>query len=352
MAKNGPNGTVYDTGVSASLSQANNWTYTFENLARYTANDEEIIYSIAEVAVSGYSSAIGLPAVDNAGNYSFTVTNTKLVNVTVRKVWVDGDTVTHPNVVIKLMAQNGPDATPYDTGTSVTLPYNGSWTYTFENLARTTAAGVEIIYSIQEEAVTGYDSVISGPTMDESGNYSFTVTNTPKYDLVVEKRDKASASTILPGAQFDLYLEVPSGTDGAVVIPNAGSGATYGIKQNTAAYATDSKGRITLAGLLPGTYWLVETVVPTGYYAPTTAFGFTLGTDGALSALTNSELMRLGDKNGIDLIILNQKGYELPDAGGPGTRTVTWLGIALMALSSIMYMAGRSKKRERGAGRS
>ena len=62
-----------DTGKTVTLSDANSWTDTFSGLDKYNADGTEIIYSVKEDEVSGYTSEVTGDATTG-----FTVTNTEV----------------------------------------------------------------------------------------------------------------------------------------------------------------------------------------------------------------------------------------------------------------------------------
>ena len=93
-------------GYTASLSQSNNWTWTFEDQPRVTAEGAAINYTVEEEYITGFRGTVSGP-VDNA----FTITNTPYtpvtVNIPVRKVVV-GDPDKAETFTFKLTpVQNG-----------------------------------------------------------------------------------------------------------------------------------------------------------------------------------------------------------------------------------------------------
>ena len=62
-----------DTGKTVTLSDANSWTGTFSSLDKYKADGTEIIYSVKEDEVSGYTSEVTGDATTG-----FTITNTEV----------------------------------------------------------------------------------------------------------------------------------------------------------------------------------------------------------------------------------------------------------------------------------
>ena len=62
-----------DTGKTVTLSDSNSWTDTFSGLAKYKTDGTEIVYSVKEDEVSGYTSKITGDATTG-----FTITNTEV----------------------------------------------------------------------------------------------------------------------------------------------------------------------------------------------------------------------------------------------------------------------------------
>ena len=138
-----------------------NWTYRFDNLPKYE-NGREIVYTVTEDAVSGYSTEIS--GYDITNRYTPGKTS-----VTVTKDWEDQndqDGKRPDGVKVQLYA----DGTA--SGDPVTLNASGKWTYTWEGLAEM-SAGKPIQYTVQEVTVPdGYSSSVSGNVRD-----GFTIIN-------------------------------------------------------------------------------------------------------------------------------------------------------------------------------
>ena len=153
------NGQVVDTQV---VSEKESWIYTFENLPKFEAG-EEIIYTVVENEVPGYS------ATYSKDNYNITNSYTpETINIKVSKSWVDNndaDGIRPTKVTIYLYA-NGEK-----TGDKLVLTKDEKWTGSFTDLPKY-EDGKEIKYTIAEKDVKGYNAVIKG----SAGN-GFTVTN-------------------------------------------------------------------------------------------------------------------------------------------------------------------------------
>ena len=151
------NGKQYESMV---VTADDDWTWSLGNLPKYE-NGEEIIYSVVETAVDGYTTEYD--GYDVINTY-----NAEKTSITVVKAWVDNNNAenTRPGkVTIKLFADGK------DTGKTLTLNADNQWTGSFTELEKY-ADGKLVAYTVQEEAVDGYNTVITG-----SMEKGFTVTN-------------------------------------------------------------------------------------------------------------------------------------------------------------------------------
>ncbi|MGL6198043.1 MAG: Cna B-type domain-containing protein [Lachnospiraceae bacterium] len=157
------NGSNY--GDVVTLSEENNWSYTWSDLPKYE-NKEEIIYSVVEVET---------PA-DYAVTYTekdgtFTITNSYTpgeVSKTVSKNWNDsGNKEDSRPANIKVQLYAGGEK----YGDEVTLDKSNNWAYTWNNLPEY-ASGESVVYTVKEiDVPDGYKVSYSEDT--------FTITNTP-----------------------------------------------------------------------------------------------------------------------------------------------------------------------------
>ena len=125
-------------------------------------------YIITETkAPTGY--AIADPVTAEADNSTVTVTDKKAtVEVTGTKTWADNDDQDgkRPDSITVNLLANG---TVVDTKT---VTADDNWTYTFSDLDQYDADGNEIAYTVSEEMVDGYTTVVDG--------YNITNTHTPE----------------------------------------------------------------------------------------------------------------------------------------------------------------------------
>jgi len=149
------------------VSAENGWKFSFENLPKYE-NGNLITYTITEDAVDGYTTSIS----------GFNVTNTynpEKTNVSGTKTWDDNDNQygkRPESIVINLLA----DGTVIKT---VTVTAESGWTFSFTDLPKY-KDGALITYTVTEDAVDGYVTVING----------FNVTNT--YVMIPQTGDNTN----------------------------------------------------------------------------------------------------------------------------------------------------------------
>ena len=163
---------------TATLSDSNNWTYTWEDLDRMNLSTrQKIVYTVEEVQVTDYTSDISDPVIieqetetDFVSTWSFDVTNSHTpeeTEATVKKVWDDADN------------QDGKRPASLDvtlnTGKTVTLNEGNSWTATVTGLPKY-ANGQEIKYSWTEgslpEGYTMTSNTTSGTITTITNSYT------------------------------------------------------------------------------------------------------------------------------------------------------------------------------------
>ena len=168
----GSNGKVYQHIVTDKDSFAT----VFEDVPKFFDEGKEVVYTVTQNEVDGYTTNVA-----NTDKYTFQITNThepeKLAK-TVTKVWDDSNNQDglRPNTL--RIALTGTDGTYIEKSLSAA----NNWTETFEGLYKYFKEGTLIQYTIDEEAVGGYEKEIS-----EKDNL-ITITNThapEKLDLIV-----------------------------------------------------------------------------------------------------------------------------------------------------------------------
>jgi hypothetical protein len=154
---------------NATVTAKDKWSWSFDNLLKYHENGVEIEYQVTEDAIDGYSTDVEV-GVDDP--YRTTITNSYTPGKTslmVAKAWDDEGNMdgSRPGAVTMRLLANGKD-----TGKTLKLTAKNNWTGTFGNLD-IYKGGKRIAYSVEEEAVSGYESTLTGDA--EEG---FTVVNT------------------------------------------------------------------------------------------------------------------------------------------------------------------------------
>ena len=165
-----------ETGANVgtqTLSNTNNWTYTFENLRKYNDRGEEIKYTVDEREVNAGELYFYTKTIDND---TYTITNTftvpeEKISITANKVWEDNDNSARkrPTSVI-LQIKNGEEVVQSKPVTNAT-----GWSCEFTDLAKYDSLGNEIKYTIDEQEANADDLKFYEKTID---NNTYTVTNT------------------------------------------------------------------------------------------------------------------------------------------------------------------------------
>ncbi|MGE6365817.1 Cna B-type domain-containing protein, partial [Bacillus paramycoides] len=139
------NGKVVDT---KEVTAATNWKYTFEKLQAYDANGVAYKYEVKEQPVAGYESKVN----------GYDITNTKVGKTKVEgtKTWNDDNAKDRPEMIKVDLLQNGTVITTQEVS-KVT-----DWKYEFKDLAAYDAEGKAYKYEVKEQAVSGYESKVSG----------------------------------------------------------------------------------------------------------------------------------------------------------------------------------------------
>lgn len=136
-----------------SVSAAENWTVTFENLPKNQNHGQNIQYTVSEAFVSGYTEAI----TQNGDNYTITNTHTPASSeFFVTKIWKDNgnnDGMRPDEITI---TAHGSDGRSY----TEKLNADNQWSVMFSNLPKY-ADGKVIEYSLTEESVPGYASSVT-----------------------------------------------------------------------------------------------------------------------------------------------------------------------------------------------
>lgn len=136
-----------------SVTAAENWTVTFENLPKNQNHGQNIQYTVSEAFVSGYTEAI----TQNGDNYTITNTHTPASSeFFVTKIWKDNGNNDGMRPDEIAVTAHGSDGRSY----TEKLNADNQWSVMFSNLPKY-ADGKVIEYSLTEESVPGYTSSIT-----------------------------------------------------------------------------------------------------------------------------------------------------------------------------------------------
>lgn len=137
------------------VTAANGWNYESNPLPKYAAG-QEIAYTVAEEAVSGYTSKVD--------GYNITNSYTpETVKISGQKVWDDAENQDGKRPAsVKVKILNGDTVVDEQNVTSA-----NEWKYESKALPKY-AAGQEITYTVSEEAVPGYTSKVDGYNITNS----------------------------------------------------------------------------------------------------------------------------------------------------------------------------------------
>ena len=137
------------------VTAANGWKYESNPLPKY-ASGQEIAYTVAEEAVSGYTSKVD--------GYNITNSYTpETVKISGQKKWEDADNQDGKRPAsVKVKILNGDTVVDEQNVTSA-----NDWKYESKALPKY-AAGQEITYTVSEEAVPGYTSKVDGYNITNS----------------------------------------------------------------------------------------------------------------------------------------------------------------------------------------
>lgn len=148
-------------GAETVSEEAGKWDMIFTNIPKLDNDDRPYRYMVKEKALEGYSSKV-------SGNQTsgFEIVNIPGISLSVEKKWIGEST---NQVEIKLLADGA-------TKAKFTLTEAEGWKHSFENLPKFDANdGHEIVYTVEESAISGYISAISG---DATNGYIVTNTKT------------------------------------------------------------------------------------------------------------------------------------------------------------------------------
>ena len=162
------------TEVTSKIVTANdNWSWSFTGLDKYNSGTE-IVYTISEDTVADYTTVVD--------GYNITNTHTpEKISISGSKTWDDADNQDGKrpeSITVRLFAD----------GTEViskTVTANDNWSWSFTDLDKYNS-GTEIVYTISEDTVADYTTVVDG--------YNITNTHTPEKTTITGSKTWDDAS--------------------------------------------------------------------------------------------------------------------------------------------------------------
>ena len=253
------------SGQQLVLSDANGWNGTFENLDKYDSDNVLIDYTVKEVTdLSGYQSVV------SGSDNNYTITNThvpEVINLSGTKTWDDNnnqDGIRPESIFVHLLA-NG-----VDTGQTKEVSQTDNWTYQFENLPKY-QNGQEIVYTVSEDSVGGYETIISGFNITNSHTPETTeVSGTKTWndnDDQDGKRPDSSTVNLLANGTKVASQEVTADTNWTYTFSNLakyanGSAITYTVTEDSVDnYTTTINGYDITNSYTPGKTSLTVTKI-------------------------------------------------------------------------------------------
>lgn len=132
---------------SKTITEDDEWKWSFTDLDKYDGNNK-IEYTITEDNIEGYSSKVD----------GYSVINTQETSIQGTKTWNDNDNkegIRPESITINLLS-NGTKIK------SKVITAEDKWEYSFNDLLKYDENGNEIIYTITEDKVDGYETKIDG----------------------------------------------------------------------------------------------------------------------------------------------------------------------------------------------
>lgn len=194
---------------------------------------------------------------------------------------------------------------------------------------------------------TVYLEYSNNPGTDGTGKSNPDESKVYTYDIDIFKFYKdGETEKELPNATFKLTASEDSTSTAIELVKEEGTDLVYHVKGNNEADAvstvtTGADGKITIKGLKAGTYYLHETIAPTGYNKLKKPIKIEITVNNDYTAPSYKVDGTTQDNNTIK--VKNVKGVMLPETGSIGTIGLTALGVAVVLLG---VFAPRKKKKE------
>ena len=142
------------TGKSVETTAEKGWKYSFKNLSHYDENGKEIIYTVVESGIEGYSTTYEKYDIINTPDEE-----PETVDISGTKTWKDNDNEDgiRPTKVKVTLYRNG-----VATDKTYTMTKENGWKYSFTNLPKYDSDKKEYAYTVVEEVIEGYTVIYNG----------------------------------------------------------------------------------------------------------------------------------------------------------------------------------------------
>jgi fimbrial isopeptide formation D2 family protein/LPXTG-motif cell wall-anchored protein len=358
--------------ITLKVRENNDVTYknTWNDAADYNVTDN-VPYRIVSL----------VPDMSSFETYYYKITDTLSDGSTfnadsVKVYYVSGGDM----YAVETNTTTGAGGTLLDSGKYALANTGSGFTVTFADLKNTSGVAGNGYIVVEYTATLDKDAVIGNPgnptevyltysnNPNNSGADSTEHGQTPKDEVVVytftlpvnkvDGEDKA-----LSGATFALFT-TKEAADAAVINPVAltdalkfdGSAGVYLLNSTSGTVSvieSAAEGTYAIKGLDQGTYYLVEITEPIGYNrltAPVTVVVDSAYNDGSKSSAyvdghtpdaTADQLTGVTVNAGSSVKVINQAGSTLPETGSIGTTIFTIVGLMLMLVAAVLFVAKR-----------
>ena len=193
-----------ETGSTLTLNADNKWSGIFRGLRAYERG-EQLVYTVAEVAVPGYTSTITGTA---ATGFNIMNTHTpETLTISGTKTWADaGNESARPEKITVILLAGGEQLAEQ----VVSPDANGKWSWSFENLPKY-SAGKAIAYTIDELEVPGYTKKVDGYNITNTYKPAASPSPTP----TATPAPTPTATTIPTDSPAPSYAPTPTAKPGS-----------------------------------------------------------------------------------------------------------------------------------------
>lgn len=188
-------------------------------------------------------------------------------------------------------------------------------------------------------AMLNRNALVSGANVNDAwleyGDENYTTsdqTKTYTYGFDLVKTD--SQNKLIDGAEFKIYDALTGGHEVAVVLMDDGETYRRARADETGISIVVKNGQVRVVGFDNGTYYLEETVTPSGYNQLAARQKFIIS-DGNLDATFNDGIFSTG--SGVHVV--NKSGTILPETGGLGTTIFVVLGGFTVLAAGVLLFA-------------